>query len=100
MAKNLFLIVGVLSIVVLGFVIFFRSPPPPAVSSMPERSPAEELEYFMTDKMDYGVRLSRLLAERRIEKVKAHAAQHPDLAPRAREVADSIAARLERKAKM
>jgi len=99
MAKNLFLIVGVLSIILLGFVIFFRPTTDPGTLPQTSRTAEEDLQYFMDDSMDYGVKLSRLLAERRILRAEEYAETHPSLAPLAREVADSLRARLQRKAK-
>ncbi len=99
MAKNLFLIVGVVSILILGFVIFFRPAADPGALPQTSRTAEEELQYFMDDSMDYGVKLSRILAERRIRRAEEYAATNPSLAPLAQEVADSLRARLQRKAK-
>jgi hypothetical protein len=100
MARKLFLVVGIASVILLGIAIFLptgRDTGPVVVKDDP---PAEQLEIFMTDKMDYGIRFSRLLAEKRIALARRYAAEDPALADRAREVIDSLEARLERRAKM
>ena len=100
MTKKLFLLVGIASVLLLGAVILFHSPP--TVDELPTEtvSPVAELEHFMYDKMNYGVKLSRILAERRIAKCVEYARSHPELEGRAREVADSLRARLDRNAEM
>lgn len=99
-SKNLFLIVGVASVIILGFVIFFR-PAPDTVDLPPvQKPPGEELRFFLDDAMDYGVKLSRILAERRIEKAEQYVKQYPEHAALAREVADSLRARLARSARI
>lgn len=100
LSKNLFIIVGVASVIILGVVIFYR--PAPDIGELPasRKPPAEELQLFLDDNMDYGVKLSRLLAERRIERALQIAETNPELAPVAREVADSLRARLERDARI
>ena len=50
--------------------------------------------------MDYGLRFSRILAEKRIAKAQRFAKNDPAMEIRAREVIDSLTARLERNAKM
>jgi hypothetical protein len=98
MMKKLPLIISVAAVILLGFVILFRTPSAPDVTAPPELSPEEQLDLFMTDKMDYGVRFSELLAQRRITRAKRLAEQFPELEYRAREVVDSLRARLARKA--
>lgn len=100
MSKNIVLIVGVLSVVVLGFVILFHSPSAPEAPPPPERTPSEQLALFLTDKMNYDVRFARMLAEQRIETAEQIAAERPELEALAREVIDSLRARLDRRAQM
>ncbi|MBN1446591.1 MAG: hypothetical protein JXA28_01570 [Bacteroidetes bacterium] len=96
--KKLPLIISVAAVILLGLVILFRPPSTPEEPPMPELLPGEQLELFMTDRMDYGVRLSEVLAKRRIARAEQLAEQHPELEFRAREVIDSLRARLARKA--
>lgn len=98
MTKKIFIAVSILSVILLGAMILFRPAPEVEDIAPPVRSPKEQLELFMTDRMDYGVKLSRLLAERRIATAERLADQFPELAPRAEEVVDSLRARLRRKA--
>ncbi|MDT8322750.1 MAG: hypothetical protein RRA94_01460 [Bacteroidota bacterium] len=100
LSKNLFLIVGVASVILLGAAIFFRPAPEPHALPETERAPEEELRFFLDDSMDYDVKLSRILAERRIDRTKQLGIAHPELADLAREVADSLRARLERRARI
>ena len=100
MSKNIVLVVGVLSVVILGFVILFHSPGVPETPPPPERTPEENLALFLTDKMNYDVRFARMLAEQRIETAKQIAADRPDLEALAREVIDSLRERLDRRAEM
>ena len=100
MARTIFLVVGIASVIILGIAIFI-----PGNSDMPrhmleEQTPEEQLELFMTDKMDYGIRFSRLLAEKRIAMARRFGAENSALNDRAREVVDSLEARLARSAKM
>ncbi|MCB2203352.1 hypothetical protein KQI65_01280 [bacterium] len=99
-SKNLFLIVSVASVLILGAVIFLRPAPESDDFQADQLPPEAELQMFMNDKMDYGVKLSRILAERRLEKAEAYVNEHPELASLARETADTLRARLEREAKM
>lgn len=100
LSKNLFIIVGVASVIILGVVIFYR--PAPDIGELPpvRKPPAEELQFFLDDGMDYGLKLSRILAERRIERTEQIAETNPELSVVAREVADSLRARIERKARI
>lgn len=100
MTRKLTLIIGIVSVIVLGIVIFLPGSRDTGITTPPEASPAEQLELFLSDKMDYGIRLSRILAERRIGKAQRIAVGDPALERRAREVIDSLRARLERQAKM
>ena len=100
MTRKLTLVIGIVSVIVLGIVIFLPGSRDTGITPPPEASPAEQLELFLSDKMDYGLRLSRILAERRIGKAQRIAAGDPALERRAREVIDSLRARLERQAKM
>lgn len=100
MARTIFLVVGIASVIILGIAIFL-----PGNSDMPrdtleEQTPEEQLELFMTDKMDYGIRFSRLLAEKRIAMARRFGAENSALSDRAGEVVDSLEARLLRQAKM
>lgn len=98
MGKKIFLFISIGSVIMLGAVIFFRPAPDIGDIPPPQRTPHEQLELFMTDKMDYGVKLSRLLAERRIAQARRLAARFPVLEVRAQEVIDSLRARLRREA--
>ncbi|MFA6233509.1 MAG: hypothetical protein WC824_04880 [Bacteroidota bacterium] len=100
MMRSLFLIVGIVSIIVLGIVIFLPGNNGIDSSGISEQPPGQQLEMFLVDKMDYGLRFSRILAERRIAMARRFAAKDPSLESRAREVIDSLTARLDRKAKM
>lgn len=93
--RYLFLVVGVVSVIVLGAIIFMR-PDPVLDDSKEELKPDAKLEMYLNDRMDYSLRFSRTLAERRIRDAREIETAHPDLAPRAREVADSLRARLAR----
>ncbi len=98
-SKFLYAFVGLASVVVLGIGLF--RPFSPAPVEAPIEDPAiDQLELFLTDAMDYGLPFSRVLAEKRIEKTQEIARTHPALAERAREVADSLRARLDRNAKI
>lgn len=100
MMRSLFLIVGIASIIVLGIVIFLPGNNGIDSSGIREQPPEQQLEMFLVDKMDYGLRFSRILAERRIAMARRFAAKDPSLESRVREVIDSLTARLDRKAKM
>jgi len=95
MFRHFFLIVGILSVIILGVAIFYRpgAPPPRKVAPPPA---AEQLELYMSDKMNYGLEFSRLATERRLLRIEEIAREHPELAERAKEVADTLRARLER----
>lgn len=100
MARKLFLVVGILSVIVLGVAIFLPGTRGIDYIPPPEDPPEVQLETFMTDRLDYGLRFSRMLTERRIEKARRFAEEDPALESRAREVIDSLQARLEREAIM
>jgi len=98
MGKKLSLFISIGSVILLGAVILFRPSPEVGDIPPPHRTPREQLELFMNDNMDYGVRLSRVLAERRIARAMRFADQYPELETRAQEVIDSLRARLQREA--
>lgn len=100
MIQKFFLFVGIASVIVLGIVIFLPSGGDIGPVDLPEEAPAVQLEFFLADKMDYGVKFSRILAERRIERARRFAKEDPALEVRAREVIDTLEARLARQAKM
>ena len=100
MARTIFLVVGIASVIILGIAIFIPGNRDTPRDSLEEQTPEEQLELFMTDKMDYGIRFSRLLAEKRIAMARRFGAENSALSDRAREVVDSLEARLQRKAKM
>jgi hypothetical protein len=100
MARKIFLFVGIASVIILGIAIFLPSTRERDAEVLRDDPPDVQLELFMTDKMDYGIRFSRLLAEKRIAMARRFAAEDPALAARAREVIDSLEARLSRSAKM
>ncbi len=56
----------------------------------------DTLRYWMDDRMNYRLPFSRYLAARRIEATKRMAREDPALSALAREVADSLQARLDR----
>jgi hypothetical protein len=97
--KILFILASLASAVLIVVAVFrpFRSAPQEA--PVPE-APIDALELYMTDAMDYGVPFSQILAEKRIAEARRIAQQYPVLRARANEVADSLAARLARKAKI
>jgi len=99
LTRTLFTVTGFVSIIVLGFAIFYR--PSPDIEDIPvkESPAAEELEYFMTDKLNYGLDFSIILIEKRIEHVERIARENPALEPRAREVIDTLKNRLKWKAR-
>ena len=99
MARKIFLFVGIASVIILGIAIFLPSTRERDAAVLRDDPPDVQLELFMTDKMDYGIRFSRLLAEKRIAMARRFAADDPALAARAREVIDSLEARLSRSAK-
>ena len=86
---------GLITIVLLTWGIFFRggSDHPPVQTFA---TPAEELEFFLADKMDYSITFSRILAERRITRAHELGSADPALAGKAALVADSLKARLAR----
>ena len=98
MGKKLFLFISIGSVILLGAVILFRPSPDVGDIPPPHRTPREQLELFMSDNMDYGVKLSKVLAQRRIARAKRLAEQYPELEARAQEVIDSLRARLRREA--
>ncbi len=97
-SKVLYATVGLASVVVLGIGLFrpFSSTP---VEAPVEEPAADQLELFLTDGMDYSLPFSRILAEKRIARSREIAGRHPELASKAREVEDSLKARLDRNAK-
>ncbi len=56
----------------------------------------DTLRYWMDDRMNYRLPFSRYLAGRRIEATERMAREDPALSTLAREVADSLQARLDR----
>jgi hypothetical protein len=92
-------LVGVLSIVLVAYVIF-RPPSTVPEQSVTNPSIEEELDLFMRDRMDYGIDFSRMLAEKRLEHARIIARDHPEYEPKARTVIDTLTARLARRAKM
>ena len=88
---------GVLTVLLLGWGLFFRGndvhPPMQTFAT-----PSAELEFFLADKMDYRVTFSRILAGRRIKRAGEIAAADPACAARAALVIDSLNARLQRSA--
>lgn len=97
MAKKIFLYTGIVSVIVLGVIILWRPAHVTHISPV-ERTPEEALELYLNDKMDYSVRFSRILAERRIRSAESLLVVRPDLRPLAREVIDSLNSRLARTA--
>lgn len=97
--KFLYATVAVASIIILGIGLFrpFSSSEP---QDPPVSLPAEQLEEFLADAMDYNIPFARILAEKRIVLAQRIGREHPALAVRSREVVDSLRARLERRAKI
>ena len=96
--RNWFGIVGVLSVILLAVAIFYRPAPDLPDVEPEQRSAEEDLEYFMHDRMNYGIHFSVVLAEKRIERATLIAQAYPGLEVRALEVIDSLRNRLARKA--
>jgi hypothetical protein len=95
--RSFFLIVGIASVVFLGIVILFRpGGGTPDAPTPPE--PEEQLEIYVSDKMDYSLKFSRILTERRIASARRIAEKYPELRARAMVVIDSLQARLDRTA--
>ncbi|MAT40643.1 MAG: hypothetical protein CL946_13680 [Ectothiorhodospiraceae bacterium] len=95
-----FIIVGVISVVFLGWALFWRTPPslPPEI---PRHLPPDSaIHIFMTEKIDYSLDFSQILAARRIERLQQIAEDHPEHREEALAAADSIKARMKREAKM
>jgi hypothetical protein len=95
LTSKLVLFIGVASIIILGIAIFYRPVPPPPPPKE-EMEASMRLEYFLHDRMDYSLTLTRLLVERRIRHAESLAIHRPDLAPLARLVMDSLQNRLDR----
>ena len=98
-SRYLVSIVGILSIILLAYVMFkppTQAPPPSAADPTIE----EELDLFLRDRMDYGVEFSRILANKRLERARQIARDRPEYEPKARTVMDSLTSRLARRAKM
>ena len=95
--SSFFLIVGIASVVFLGIVILFRSGGgSPDAPTLPE--PEEQLEIYVSDKMNYSLKFSRILTERRIANARRIAEKYPELRTHAMVVIDSLQARLDRTA--
>lgn len=92
-------LVGILSIVLVAYVMFKPSPrdTPPSMISL---SIEEELNGFLQDRMDYTVEFSRMLARKRIDRAKIIARDHPEYEPKARTVIDSLTVRLDNRVRM
>jgi hypothetical protein len=91
--------IGILSIVLIAYVMFKphgSNPEPSAANPGIE----EELNLFLRDRMDYGVEFSRVLAQKRIDRAKEIARDHPEYEPRALTVIDSLNDRLDHRVKM
>ena len=99
LTRTLFFATGFVSIIVLGIAIFYH--PSQDIESIPvnESPAAEELEYFMTDNLNYDLDFSKILIEKRIEHIERIARENPALEPRAREVIDTLKSRLKWKAR-
>ena len=98
-ARIIFIVAGLAGIIILGYVILQPGGETPRVEMLPA-SPGDELTTFLTDRMDYGLNFSRILAEKRIERARRIAREHPEFESRVKEEVDSLTARLNRKAKM
>jgi hypothetical protein len=72
------------------------APPPPA----PAMSLTDELDHFVTDKMNYSVPFARALAQQRIQRAERIIAEHPEYEPMARRVIDTLQSRLAQKTVM
>jgi hypothetical protein len=60
----------------------------------------EQLESFLKDKLDYGMPFSQILTEKRIVYARSVIEERPELDDYAKEVIDTLQARLVRRAKM
>ena len=94
-----FTFVGIFTILLLGYALIFRKPSAMKIDP-PRQSATEELNSFLTDRMDYGIAFSRIVAEKRIVRAQKIAEEHPESAPRARAVIDTLRSRLERRTRM
>jgi len=98
--KFLFAFTGLAGIVLLTYALFVRTPATPINYEAVPHPPEEEIELFLNDRMDYGLQFSALLVEKRIARASDIGRSNPRLAERAVLVADSLRARLQRKAKL
>ena len=92
-------LIGIVSIILIAYVMF---KPPGKPAELPEVNPplSDELNHYITDRMDYRLEFSRVLAQKRIERVKKIAAEHPEYEPKAQVVMDTLRQRLARRAMM
>lgn len=97
--RIILVVASLAGILLLGYVILKPGPEAPAVEML-HASPVDELQSYLADRMDYGLNFSRILAEKRIERARSIARDNPEFAPLAREVVDTLSARLARQAKM
>ncbi len=90
--------IAVISIAFLGYTLFLRGPapaPPPAPAD-----PRQILESYLQEDMNFGTDFAIRLAEKRIDYARRIAVEHPEFEPFALRVADSLQARLDRRAVM
>ena len=89
---------GLFTFVLLGWGLFFRSggeiPMSPVVMTF--ATPADELEYLVTDPVDYRVSFSRMLVEKRIARARSLVQEDPSCAAKSAMVIDTLHARLQR----
>jgi hypothetical protein len=93
-------IIGIAGIVFLAYALLKPSSSPPDEAPLKQRTLSEELDHFMTDKMNYGVPFARALAEQRIARAQTIAAEHQEYGPMARKVIDTLRQRLEQRTVM
>ena len=95
-SKLLFIFTGIGAMVLLAWSMLQpRSTYRPDVE-LTWDSPGQELDFYMQEKADYRKSFSRVLAEKRIARAGAIAAQSPEWASKALTVVDSVKARLGR----
>ena len=99
--RQIVIIVSIVSIFFLGYVILFKQSKPQHIDvSIPMPDARAQLESFLKDKLDYGVPFSQYLTEKRITYTRSVMEERPELGDFAKEVIDTLQARLHRKAKM
>ena len=101
MSKRLFYpAIALVSILFLGYIFFFRTSPVNKVVATQSVAVDQELDSFLTERMDYGLPFSMKVAYKHIARAKQIAVEYPQFDILAAKVVDTLNARLARKAKM